>query len=92
MVVQCLAQASHFARAFAEHDRLVDEVAFQFPADEMDLWSQQLEQLQSVGRGRGKLIELAHGLVQLSRGLAEVRLRQAGKPASDAAHVGFAEG
>ncbi len=92
VVVQCLAKARHLSRALVEHDGLVDKVAFQFPADEMDFWSQQFEQLQSVRCRHTKLIDLAHGLIQLSRSLPKVRLGQAGKPASDAAHAGFAEG
>ncbi len=92
VVLQRLAEPGDLARALAEHDRLVDEVFFQLVADEVDIRTQQLEQLQAGVGGDAQLIELDQRLIELARGLADVGFRQAGEPAGHTANAGVTEG
>jgi len=92
VVLQRLAEPSNLAGALTEDDRLVDVVLFQLCADELNVRSQQLEQLQARFRGDAQLVELDQRLIELSRGFADVGFGQPGKPACYPANAGVAEG
>lgn len=81
VVLQRLAQVGHLARAFVEHDGLVEKVAFQMLADEADFRAQQFEQLQAIFRRGEELIEFHQALIQLTCSFTDVRLGQACDPA-----------
>ena len=92
MVLQRLAEAGDLARPFTEYDWLVEVMAFQMAADEMDIRAQQLQQLQAQLRGHAQLVELGQRLVELAGGLAKVGLGQAGQPVTQRARARLAEG
>ena len=92
VVLQRLAQVGDLARAFVEHDRLIEEVPFQMLADEVHLGPEQLEHLQAVVAGCQQLVELTQPLVQQPSGFPQIGLGQLGNPALEIARRRVAEG